>query len=100
METASYPNIVTNYDKGSRKGLTEGVREFIKIDNERALSVGYLNQGMETFKVRKPKVLEGFPEVTVGESPDELTLKVQDIHQCQHVRVKVKCAQTCGTRQD
>ena len=29
-------NIVTNLGKGSRTGLTEGLREFIKIDKERA----------------------------------------------------------------
>ena len=26
-------NIVTNLGKGSRKGLTEGLKEFMKIDN-------------------------------------------------------------------
>ena len=32
-------NIVTNFGEGSRKGLTQGLREFIKIDNQRALEV-------------------------------------------------------------
>ena len=66
-------NIVTNLGKGSRKGLTEGFREFIKIDNERALEVGYLNRCMGNFNMRKAKVPEGCPEVTVRESSDELT---------------------------
>ena len=52
-------NIVTNLGEGNRKGLTEGLREFIKIDNERALEVGYL-----TFTVR--------------ESSDELTLRAEE----------------------
>ena len=60
-------NIVTCLGKGSRKGLTEGLREFIK----RAFEVGYLNQGMETCKVRKPKVPEGCSEVTVRKNSDE-----------------------------
>ena len=51
------------------------MREFIKVDNERALDVGYLNQGTGTFKVRKPKVPEGCPEVIVRENSDELTLR-------------------------
>ena len=38
-------NIVTNLGKRSRKGLTEGLREFMRIDNQRALEVGYLNRG-------------------------------------------------------
>ena len=45
-------NIVTNLGKGSRKGLTEGLREFIRIDNERALEVGHLNRGRGTLEVR------------------------------------------------
>ena len=52
-------NIVTNLGEGNRKGLTEGLREFTKIDNERALEVGYL-----TFTVR--------------ESSDELTLRAEE----------------------
>ena len=58
-----------------KKGLTQGLREFIKIDNERALEIGYLSQGMGKFKVRRPKVPEGCPEVIVREGPDELTLR-------------------------
>ena len=72
-------NIVTNLSKESRKGLTDGLREFTKIDSERALEVGYLNQGTGTLKVRKPKVPEGRPEVIVRESPDELTLRGEEV---------------------
>ena len=73
-----------NLGKGSRKGLTEGLTEFIKIDNERALEVGYLNRGMGKFTVRKTKVPEGCPEVTVRESTvtkssDELTLRGEEV---------------------
>ena len=66
-------NIVTNLGERSRKGVTNGLREFIKIDNQRALEVGYLSKGMGKFRVRRPKGSEGCPEVTVRESPDELT---------------------------
>ena len=51
----------------------------MKIDIERALEVGYLNRGMGTFKVRKPKVPEGCPEQTVRENPDELTLRAEEV---------------------
>ena len=34
--------IVTNLGKGSRNGLTDGLRDFIRVDNERALDVGAL----------------------------------------------------------
>ena len=52
-------NVVANLGMGSRKGLTDGLREFIKVDSERALDVGSLRQGTGTFQVRKPKVAEG-----------------------------------------
>ena len=38
-------NIVTNLCEENRNGLTNGLREFIKIDNHRALEVGHLNEG-------------------------------------------------------
>ena len=72
-------SVVKNLGKESRKGLTEGLREFVKIDNERALEVGYLNRGIGTLKVRKPKVPEGCPEVTVGENSDEFTLRAEEM---------------------
>ena len=56
-------NIVTNLRKESSKGVTEGLREFIKIDSERALEVGYQNRSMGKFQVRRPKIPEGGPEV-------------------------------------
>ena len=72
-------NILTNLGKGSRKGLMEGLREFMKIDNERALDVGYLNRGPGTLEVRKPKVPEACPEVTVRENSDELTSRAEEV---------------------
>ena len=70
-------NIVTNLGVRSRNGLTQGLRVFIKIDNQRALEVGYLSQGMGKFEGRK--VPEGCPEVTVRESPYELTLRAEEV---------------------
>ena len=63
-------NIVKDLGKESRKGVTDGLREFINVDTERAFDVGSLRQGTGTFKVRKPKVPEGCPEVTVRERVD------------------------------
>ena len=69
-------------------GLTEVLSEFMQIDNHRALSVGHLREGLVSFKVRRPKGQEGYPEVTVRESPDEFTASsrgsgyVDVIHQC------------------
>ena len=72
-------NIATNLGERSRKGLAHGLREFIKIDNQRAFEVGYLSEGMGKFKVRRPKGSEGCPEVTVRESPGELTRRAEEV---------------------
>ena len=61
--SAVWIRLPRNLCKESRKGLTEGLREYFKIDNKRALEVGYLKRGMGTFTVRKPKVTEGCREV-------------------------------------
>ena len=49
-------NVVEDLGKESRRGLTDGVREFMGVDNERALDV-----------------------VIVRESPDELTLRDKEV---------------------
>ena len=59
------------------------------MDNERALDVGELRRGTGTFKVGKPKVPERSSDVTIRESPDELTLRAEEVntfeglHRCQ-----------------
>ena len=58
---------------------TDGLREFIEVDNERALDVGALRRGTGTLQVRKPKVLEGGSDVIVRESPDELTSRAEEV---------------------
>ena len=72
-------NIVKDLSKESRKGLANVLREFIKVDKECALDVGSLSRGTRTFQVRKPKVPEGCLEVIVRESPDELTLRAEEV---------------------
>ena len=66
--------------KESRRGLTDGLREFIRVDSERALDVGALRRGTGTYQVRKPKAPEGCSDVIVRESPDELTLGAEEVH--------------------
>ena len=89
METVSYRTLWTNFGKGSRKGLTDGLRDFIRVDNERALDVGAPRRGTGTFKVRKPEFPEGSSDVTVRESLDVLTSRAEElgtwkgVHRCQ-----------------
>ena len=71
---------LTSLNKGSRKSLTDGLRDFIKVDDHRALDVGEQHQGTGTLKVRKPKVPEGGSDVTNREGPDELTLRAEEVN--------------------
>ena len=41
--------------------------------------VGHLREGLGSFKVRRPKREEGYPEVPVRESPDELALRAEEV---------------------
>ena len=66
-------NIVEDLGKESRRGLRNGLREFSKVNNERALDVGALRRG--TFKVRKQKVPEGCPDVIVRENSNEVDIE-------------------------
>ena len=49
------------------------------MGNNRALDVGEPHRGTGTLQVRKPKVPEGGSDVTVRESPDELTLRAEEV---------------------
>ena len=73
-------NIVANLGKWSRKGLTDSLRDFIRVDNNHALDVGELHRGTGTFKDRKPDAPEGWSDVTIRESPDELTLRAEEVN--------------------
>ena len=48
-------NVVKDLGKESRRSLTNGLSEIIKVDSERVLDVGSLSRGTRTFQVRKPK---------------------------------------------
>ena len=41
-------NIVKNLGKRSRKGLSDGLRDFIRVENNRASDVGELRRGTGT----------------------------------------------------
>ena len=51
----------------------------MQIDNHRALEVGHVSEGFRSFEVRRPKGQQGYPEVTVRESPDQLTLTAEEV---------------------
>ena len=72
-------SIVTGLGERSRKGIMEGLRNFIKVDNHCALEVGQLKEGTRSSQVRRPKFEEACPEVSIREDPEELTLRAADV---------------------
>ena len=62
-------NIVANLGEVGRKGPAEGLRNFIQVDNHRALEVGHLREGLRSFKVRRLKGEELYPEGLSGKAP-------------------------------
>ena len=61
-------SIVTGFCGRSRKGIMEGLRNFIKVDNQCALD-GHLNEGMMPFEVGRPKFKERCPRRQAGKVP-------------------------------
>ena len=49
-----------------------------KLQTSGHLEVGHMREGLRSFKVRKPKGEEGYPEVPVREGPDEMTLRAEE----------------------
>ena len=69
-------NIVKDLGEGSRKGLTDGLREFVRSIMSVPLRLDTWTRAEE---VRMPKVPEGCPEVTVREDSVELTLRAEEV---------------------
>ena len=62
-------SMVTSLCERSRKGIMEGLRKIIKVDNHYALDVGHLTEGFRPFQVRRPKFKEGAPRRQSGKVP-------------------------------
>ena len=69
---------VTGLHERSRRGIMDGSRSFIGVDNHSALDVGHLRKGLRSFQVQRPKFSEDYPEV-LEEGADDLTLKAEEL---------------------
>ena len=79
MATAQSRWWCTGYSRkevGSK--IVDGLRKFILVDNQEAVTVGELDQNVESRKVVKPKFTTDFPEAVVREGADELTLRADE----------------------
>ena len=62
-------SIVAKLCETNRKGIMDGLRNFIEVDNHSALDVGDLKKGTRSFEVRWPKCEEEDHEVSIRECP-------------------------------
>ena len=60
----------------------DGLGSFIKADDHRAVDVVHLRQGAKPLHVRKSQFSEAFPEATIREGADELTLRADEVEHC------------------
>ena len=72
-------SFVTGLHERSRRGITDGLRSFIQADNHSAVDVGHLHQGTRSLKVQKPQISEAFPEASIREGTNELTLRADEV---------------------
>ena len=59
----------------------EGLRNFIKVDNQCALDAGHLNEGTRSYELRWPKLEEECTKVSITEVPEELTISAEEVLQ-------------------
>ena len=55
-------SIATGLHDKSRKGIMDGPRNFIEVDNHSAVDVGGLRRGTKSIQLKKPQCSEAFPE--------------------------------------
>ena len=72
-------SIVTGLHERSRRDIMDGLRRFVQADNHSSVGVGDLHQGTSSLQVRKPQFSEAFPEATIREGADELTLRADEV---------------------
>ena len=57
----------------------DGLRRFIQADNDSAVDVGDLRRGTRSLLVTKPQLSEAFPQATIREGADELTVRADEV---------------------
>ena len=64
-------SIATGLHERSRRGIMDGLRSFIAVDNCSAVDVGGLRRGTISLPVQKPQFSEAFPGAIIREGADE-----------------------------
>ena len=59
--------MVTGLGEKSCKGIMDGLRKFIEVDNHQTVNVGGFSQGTKAVQVLKPRFTDDFPEAVIRE---------------------------------
>ena len=72
-------SVLTTWKEGrSRKGIMDGLRKFIAVDNHEAVNVGGLCQGIKSVQVVQPMFTAAFSEAVIREEANEVTLRAHE----------------------
>ena len=71
-------NLAARLLETCRRGIMDGLRKFIAVDNHEAVKVGGLHQDTKSFKVVKPKFTTDFLATVIREGADDLTLRAHE----------------------
>ena len=80
---SSVQSIATGLCERIRKGIMEGLRNFLEVDNHSASEVDYLREGTRSFEVRRPRFEEGGAEVSNGiDAENRRSWHRKSVYQC------------------
>ena len=71
--------IVTGLHEKRRKGIMDGLRDFIEVDHHSAVDGGGFRRGAKPVGVKRPQFSEASPEAVIREGADELTLRAGEV---------------------
>ena len=72
-------SIVTGLHVRSRRGIMDGLRNFIRADTRSAVNVDHLRPSTRPLHVQKPSFSDAFAEAATREGADELSLRADEV---------------------
>ena len=79
MVSGPFQSIVTGLHERSRRGIMDGLRSFIEVDNRSAMDVGGLRRSTISIPLQKTQFSKAFPGAVIIECADELTLRAEEL---------------------
>ena len=72
-------SIVTGLHERGRRGIVDGLRSYIAVNNRSAVDVGGLRRGTRSIHVKKSQFSEAFRGAVIREGADELAWRAEEV---------------------